>query len=395
MNTNVVKSLQEKAKQVLTPRELDYFQIMIARAGTLFVQGPPGGGKSAIFKSIASKLDCVYLAFDAPAMDETQLGLYPDKVKMVIHEGDSKRELTFVEDLPPIWAADAMNSEKPVLIVIEEMNRNIKLVNGILNILNERRIGHRIHFDRAKSPVMIAATGNLGDADGTIIEEFDAAQWGRLITVTHEIKGQEGFKEWSEAFANEHVHPLILKYLEKNPDAFRPSGELTSKNDNDQKIVVDGRRWTFLSEYLITNLGRDASHDAVAEAVKRIGIRYIGSTYAIKFARWLEETKRFTIQDVLDGRFAKMERENQQELVGQIVALDLPNFTKDQTKNVLDFIAMLDNEMRLAFIVDLAMKWDDYTSTKEGGQGKKLPFKDAVIKRFKKDIDAAKEVGTV
>jgi hypothetical protein len=344
----------EKAKKVLTHRELEYLMIMNANAGTLFVQGPPGGGKSAILKNIANKMNFNYIPLDAPAMDELDLGLMPHKTEV--------NGQLFVEGVPPMWAALVMQSERPSLIVVEEMNRNLKLVNALLNILNEKRIGYVIDFYKAKSPVFIAGTGNMGGDDGAVVDELDAAQMGRLVIKYHIMAGAEGVREWETAFAgvphegrpNGYVLPQIRKYLHSNPQDFAPDLKNTDKAREGSQIRVTGRRWTYLNDFLINNFGYDINNETLTDAVKKYGPDYIG-TRALGFAKWLDAVKRVTVKDILSGKTLKAERENAAELIEAFKAMSWPKTSKKMRENVYTFIKGLDSELCLSAVYELSV----------------------------------------
>jgi hypothetical protein len=273
----------------------------------------------------------------------------------VVERTINGERVPFVEDLPPLWAADAMTSKKTVMIVFEEMNRNLKLVNGMLNILNERRIGYKILFDNAECDVLFAATGNLGEEDDTVVEEFDAAQWGRLIRVKQVMKGEEGRSEWDSDFASVpteqrpkgHVLPLMREFLKANPEQFAPRDK---KKDG---LTVDGRRWTYLNEYLVTNAGYDGDIEEYLQLVQSAGPDYVGS-HAVAFIEFLNNRKRFTVADVLAGRDMKVDRDNAAQLIDAIHNLDWSQLTDAQSTNIIKFVKATDREMQAAFLIDHA-----------------------------------------
>src|SRR6478736_6461518 len=371
----------EKARKVLTRKEFEYWQIMNGKAGTLYVQGPPGGGKSAVFKAIAEKMGMRYLPFDAPAMEEADIGLYPSVVE--------HQKMKLVEYVPPVWAWEVATSKEPTLIVFEELNRNLKLINGILNVLNERRIGFKINFG---GNVFIAATGNLGDADGTVVEELDNAGKGRLIIKNHNITGEEGRKEWEEGFAGVptesrpegKVLPLIRKYLTKNPADIKP---MTEKNND--AVIVDGRRWTFLSEAIIQNLGYNATAEQIYNFNASLGVSYIGA-YAKKFGEFLEANKRFTVKEVLSGEATKADRDNAIELVEQLLAIDLATIKPKELTNTVAFLRTLDQEMLVSYLSDFMANLISNTEDDEKGTKMKKYLDNKNMVTFNKEF--AKEI---
>jgi hypothetical protein len=55
-------------------------------------------------------------------------------------------------------------------------------------------------------------SGNLGDEDGTDVEEFDALN-NRLIHINHTLDVQ-----WLGDYAEENCHPMITSYIKTHPE---------------------------------------------------------------------------------------------------------------------------------------------------------------------------------
>jgi len=101
----------------------------------------------------------------------------------------------------PEWAIKA--NMKPTLIHFEELNRStLQVRNAALQLLLEREIGAFFKFNDS---VYMMSSGNLGEEDGTDVEEFDQALNNRLIHYTHDMP----FPEWKKEFADENVHQLL------------------------------------------------------------------------------------------------------------------------------------------------------------------------------------------
>jgi len=384
-----MNTLIKTAKSVLTSKEFTLFQIMNARAGTLYIEGHPGGGKSALPRSIAKKLKFRYIPIDCPAAEEVDLGLFPKA------EGD------VVKLLVPEWVPKVMTTTKSenyqgVIISFEEMNRNNRLINGMLNILNERRMGHKIYFDNAPVPIFFCATGNLGEEDGTVVEDLDSAQAGRLIRIRHEIKGLEGLKEWETAFAGVttverpegEVIPMIRTYLHKNPANIRP---LTEKNN--VGVILDSRRWTFFNEAIVRNLGYNVNHETLRDFTTQMGKYYLGDSYALDFLKYLDDNVRFTVQDVVQGKATKADRDNAAELVAQILGLDFHALSKTELKNLITFIKTLDAEVRTALISNIITEG---VSKTDGDDTKIAPYFSGNLKTllttFEKEVNYVKNL---
>ena len=201
----------EKRLQTLTPKERQYFSIMRAKSGVLKISAKPGVAKSAIARSIAKKMGFQYKDIRLTMIDETDLGMYPDKSEIEFKNKKGEMEKVKVLDfIVPKWAFES--NLQPTIIHFEELNRaNLHVRNAALRILLERQISDDFAFN---DNVLMMCSGNLGEEDNTDVEEFDSALNNRLIHVNHKLS----VPEWIDGFAREHVHPTIVSYIETNPE---------------------------------------------------------------------------------------------------------------------------------------------------------------------------------
>lgn len=344
----------EKAKKVLSARELELFMIMNGRSGTLFLQGHPGGAKSAILESIARKMDFMYIPKWAPAMDELDVGLYPKTTTMMWCE----KEIECVGYLPPDWAIQACLHTKGVIIVIEEFNRNERLMNASLSITNERRIAEKVQFP---DHVFFAVTGNLGEEDGTSVDVLDTAQAGRMIVRKQTLQSADDLAWWKENYANENIHPDILKFLDAKPGSFRPVRADSKNERSDSKSTAghqtDARRWTQLSKAITNNFGKDAKYSEYGGFIRSVGTSYIGNQMT-EFLQWLDARKRVTLEDVLEKGAIQGERENLAAVLDEAAQLNHNGkwfflLSSKQRSNFVDFLVSLDQDLSTGFISDL------------------------------------------
>ena len=188
---------------VLNDKEATYAKLIYPQSGVLFLTSEPGIGKSAILRSVAEKLDLEYFDLRLAMLDETDVGLYPDKAEFMYEVIDKNGNKTvfsekMLKHIVPEWAV--LSNKKPSLIHFEELNRApLAVRNAALQILLERGIGFKFKFNEN---VFMCASGNLGDEDGCDVEEFDAALNGRLLHYKHKLD----LKEWMEYFGR-----IILK----------------------------------------------------------------------------------------------------------------------------------------------------------------------------------------
>lgn len=218
----------------LSKKEALYFSVMRSQYGVLFIKSKPGVAKSAIALSIANKLGLQYVDIRLSMADETDMQ-FPNLTY------NKELECHVIEHAIPEWAV--MSNEVPTLIHFEELNRApLAVRNAALQILLERGIGPKFKFN---SNVFMMSSGNLGEEDGTDVEEFDNALNNRLIHLNHDLTIEEWFG-WGK---NTILHPDITSFIEFYPDFF-----YKKPNENSQ-TYASPRSWHMLSEFIIKNFG--------------------------------------------------------------------------------------------------------------------------------------------
>ena len=308
-------------------------------------------------------LNLYYIDMRLSQKDEAEVGNYPAL-------SDDKRTFHYAV---PEWAHIANNPNayipkdengKPTrepydgsLIVFEELNRANQYVrNAGLQLLQERKIGELFKFN---DDVYMAATGNLGEEDGTTVEEFDAALVNRLVTLKHYLK----LDEWIKEYAEDNVHSIIISYLKSN------AAEFFKKAKDEGMPFATARSWSHLSEYIIKNYGVDAKIKDFANDLKQIGIGYVGSSIN-KFLRYLEEIENVSINDILT-RFEQVEstvkefnRSRISDLLTQLKAKDGNKFKKDQVTNIIKFFKYIPDDEKIAYILFVFKEYMTSDNTK-------------------------------
>ena len=225
----------------LSKREQMYYKVLRSNSGVLNLIGRPGVSKTSTLRALAKKMGWAFFDLRLTTMDETDLGSYP-----LLRQLDDIDVVTYAI---PDWAIEANKANQGALIVFEELNRaNITLRNAALKVLLEKEIGTKFKF---ANHVHMCATGNLGADDDTEVETFDAALKSRLITFEHKMD----LEEWSEEFGNDNIHSDIMYFLKHNPHQYHP----TVKTE-DARTITNPRTWTFLSDYIIANFGKDSRY---------------------------------------------------------------------------------------------------------------------------------------
>lgn len=359
------KELLNQATTALTPKELGIFKLMLPQSGVPFLKGRPGIGKSAIVNSIAKKLNFQYIDIRLSQVDETDLGLFPTTKQNT--QGD-----TYVEYAIPHWAI--LSNEMPTIIHFEELNRaSLPIRNAALQILNERGIGYKFKFNEN---VYMVASGNLGEADGTEVEEFDNALKTRLLTKKYDMTLQE----WIDGFANEHVNKFVVNYLNSKPSEFYKFVE-------GEDTYATPRGWTFLSDYITSICDVNDPRNILDEIYDKAQM-YVGPS-ATGFLRFLEDNSLITINDILH-RFdevkptlKKLGMVKRTELLEDLKSKDF-KFNETELSNIIKFLDSVEQDQLGGYLIFLLDSYTQEQIMKNDSLMKLLKKYKEVLQKIKK-----------
>jgi hypothetical protein len=335
--------------ELLTAKERKYFTVMWAKYGVLNITSKPGVAKSAIGRSIAEKMGFRYMDIRLSMVDETDVGLYPS-ISEVEVDGSMVKCLDFVV---PRWAIES--NKQPTIIHFEELNRASQQVrNAALQILLERQIGTDFKFN---NNVLMMSSGNLGDEDGTDVEEFDSALNNRLVHINHTL----GVDEWIKDFSNDNCHKLITSFIKAHPE------QMYKDPTENVKGYATPRSWTMMSKFITENWGMDASPKDFLPLLKEVASGYIGQS-AVKFVQYCEDMLNISIQDVLnnyDGikkELEKYNRDKNSELIQSLKEIDITKLSKKQLDNVVKFLENVGDDEKTAYLLYILDNIADVTN---------------------------------
>jgi len=334
--TVMTDALKTKLKG-LTKKEVQYFKQMWPKSGVLYITSKPGVAKSAITRNIADKMGYAYHDVRLAMVDETDVGLFPDKVEI-----DGIKCLDFVV---PRWAIEA--NKRPTIIHFEELNRaTLQVRNAALQILLERAIGTDFKFNEG---VLMIASGNLGDEDGTDVEEFDTALNGRLIHMKHTLS----VNEWITGYGDDNVHEVIVSFIKSYPEFL-----YRDPTDDGPKAYASPRTWTFLSDYIVCNYGMESTPRDWAHDLYVVGSSYIGNS-AKRFIQYCEEMLNININDIIDRyddvevELSKMNRDKNSELIQALKTKDIEPMTDFQRENITKFLKRVGQDELVDYLLGI------------------------------------------
>jgi len=324
---------------------------MWAKYGVLNITSKPGVAKSAIGRAIADKMNFRYMDIRLSMVDETDVGLYPN-VSEVMVDGVPVKCLDFVV---PRWAIEA--NKQPTIIHFEELNRASQQVrNAALQILLERQIGTDFKFN---DNVLMMSSGNLGDEDGTDVEEFDNALNNRLIHISHTL----GVDEWIDGFAAEKCHPMIVGFIKSHPE------QMYKDPTESAKGYATPRSWTMLSEFILCNYGFDSSPREFLPLLREVASGYLGNS-AMKFIQYCQDMLNVNIEDVINNydkvkkELEKYNRDKNSELIQALREKDVTKFTEKQLDNVYKFLERVGDDEKTAYLLYILDNIADVTNPK-------------------------------
>jgi hypothetical protein len=349
---NMSKQLSPEMMELvskLTPKERKYFSVMWAKYGVLFITSKPGVAKSAIGRSIADKMGFRYVDMRLSMADESDF-----KFPFLTDMDNDGKAIKVSGYAVPQWAYEANSA--PTIIHFEELNRAPQFVrNAALQILLEREIGEF----KFNGTVLMMASGNLGDEDGTDVEELDSALNNRLIHINHTLS----VDEWLNDFAETNCHRLVTSFIKAHPEKmYQPATENT-------KAYATPRSWTMLSEFIVTNFGQDASPREFLPLLKEVATGYIGNT-AMKFIQYCEDMLNISIQDVLNNYdrvkkdLEKYNRDKNSELIQSLKEIDITKLSDKQLANAVKFLKNVGDDEKTAYLLFILDNVTDVTSPK-------------------------------
>ena len=179
---------------------------------TIIGQGEPGIGKSSMLKVLQRK----YPDYEVAYIDCTLLDLGDFALPYTVQMGEELRVTKFAPN-----ARFKFHSDKPVIIMLDEIGKAMKAVkNVLLTLMLEHRIGDNY---APKGSIVFGTTNLLSDGVGDMLE---AHARNRVALVTVKKPDADEWIEW--ALQNE-IAPEVVAWVKQFPHA------LASYTDGSQK----------------------------------------------------------------------------------------------------------------------------------------------------------------
>lgn len=210
--------------------------IQIRRPG--FIWGPPGVGKSAIVKQVASSLGLEVVDLRLSLLDNVDLRGFPHMVDKRMHFAT------------PAFLPTDPNSKG--VLFLDEMNAAPQAVQAAAyQLVLDRRSGEYILPD---GWALIAA-GNR-ETDQGVVYTMPAPLANRFVHLDYEVN----FDDWRKWASNYGIRTEITSFLD-----FRPG--LLNDFDPDKRAFPTPRSWQFVSEILDSQMTPEVEKALIAGAV--------------------------------------------------------------------------------------------------------------------------------
>lgn len=321
-------------------------QLIKSNSGVPYLKGEPGTAKTAILEEIAQELNLKYIDLRLSQLDEVEVIGLPTL-------SEDRKSFDYAI---PNWVKEAVNSDgfDGSLIVFEELNRaGLSQRNAAMQILQERRLGSM----KFPKNVHLAATGNLGESDGTDVEELDSAQNNRLLHIRHQMT----INDWRKGFADKNVYGPIISFIQENPSQFL-------KVEVDKPAFASPRSWTFLSDFIINTYSKNADIKQVLDSLYEVAHIFVGEPAASKFLRYCESMEAINITDVLkrytvvEKKIEQLNRSQISALVYELQELDFDKFKEKELKNISKFFKLVPDDEVVSILQDLVTKMNTFKS---------------------------------
>lgn len=236
----------QKAKEQIRNAVLAYnskdahgrYRIPISKQRPVFLIGAPGIGKTAIVEQIAEELGIGFVSYAMTHHTrQSALGLPYIVNKRYGEKEFSVSEYTMSEILASVYEEMKRTGKTEGILFLDEINCvSETLAPGILQFLQYKTFGRH----RVPDGWIIVTAGNPAEYNENA-REFDIAMLDRLKKITVE----PNLEVWRSYALENHIHPVILTYLQLRPQHF-----YSVQSTLDGKSFVTARSWDDLSQML-------------------------------------------------------------------------------------------------------------------------------------------------
>lgn len=323
-------------------------------AHSILLQAPHGVGKSEVVAQLAEKMNLRLLD---RRMSQTSEGDVIGLPKQTIAKGPDGKMYDITQFCPPEFIMKAKS--EPCLLFLDELNRATpEVMQACFQYALDRCDfqGEKFHPETR----IYAAVNTGGNYQ---VNEMDPALLDRFFVVPFTPSDQDFF-EHAETRSAKLGGPLnsdLIAFLKERPTRLDPA------NANPGTVQPSRRSWVRLDRTFASNgvYESNISEDSAAKGhAYSLAVGYVGTEAAADLCDFMSKRMtRFTAENVLDeyskyrGKMKSLGQDKIITLIDSIIENGKTNiWTKEQSKNLGDFVGDIPAELRVSFITNFTQK---------------------------------------
>ena len=276
--------------------EYGEYQISIEDQRPVFLMGPPGIGKTAIMKQIASELGVGLVSYSMTHHTrQSALGLPFIQTKTYGGKEYSVSEYTMSEIIASVYDMIEETGLKEGILFLDEINCvSETLAPSMLQFLQYKIFGRH----RVPDGWIVVTAGNPPEYNNSV-REFDTVTWDRMKRIDIE----PDYHIWKEYAMNRGVHASVSTYLDiKTSDFYRVETTV------DGKTIVTARAWLNLSDMI-----RLYEQNDLKVEEKMIGQylqdKKVSKSFAAYYDLFNKYKSDYQVDDILNGKASEKIKE--------------------------------------------------------------------------------------
>lgn len=237
-----IKDAKEQIKNAIiayfSKDEYGEYQISIEDQRPVFLMGPPGVGKTAIMKQIASELGVGLVSYSMTHHTrQSALGLPFIQTKNYGGKEYSVSEYTMSEIIASVYDLMEETGLKEGILFLDEINCvSETLAPSMLQFLQYKIFGRH----QVPDGWIVVTAGNPPEYNNSV-REFDTVTWDRL----KRINVEPDYHIWKEYALQKGAHASVTTYLDiKTTDFYKVETTVEGK------VIVTARAWMNLSDMI-------------------------------------------------------------------------------------------------------------------------------------------------